>query len=274
MSLNRVISTRNYTGIHKVHVVASKGFNLQTDAYAKARPGYPTPLVEKIKSLITSKNNRVVDLAAGTGLMTKHLVNAGLHVTAVEPAENMRRKLNEVLPLVPCLPGTSWDIPLEDESLDAVVIAQAFHWFDDIQTLRELHRVLKQNGYGILAWNLESHRSDWIRKFRNEYEVYDKDVPQFRKMKWRKVFESKEADLLFKLPFQEVKFENDIHVYKPDIWKRVLSKSYIACLDSKEQQRLEERIESILKQVPVDDQNRVLIPHDSFLVYFEKKKHN
>lgn len=96
--------------------------------------------------------------------MTKHLVNAGLHVTAMEPAENMRRKLNEVLPLVPCLPGTSWDILVEDESLDAVVIAQAFHWFDVIQTLRELYRVLKQNGYCILAWNLESERSDWVRK--------------------------------------------------------------------------------------------------------------
>lgn len=98
--------------------------------------------------------------------MTKSLVESGLNVTAVEPVENMRRKLVQVLPQVTCLEGTSWNIPVKDNSLDAVVIAQAFHWFDDIKTLQELHRVLKPSGYGILAWNLESKRSDWVAKFR------------------------------------------------------------------------------------------------------------
>lgn len=106
-------------------------------------------------------------MAAGTGLMTKCLVVSGLNVTAVEPVENMRLKLNETLPQVRCLEGTSWDIPLKSDSLDAVIAAQAFHWFDNIETLREFHRVLKRNGYGILAWNLESaERSDWVAKLR------------------------------------------------------------------------------------------------------------
>lgn len=106
-------------------------------------------------------------MAAGTGLMTKCLVESGLKVTAVEPVENMRLKLNETLPQVRCLEGTSWDIPLKSDSLDAVIVAQAFHWFDNIETLREFHRVLKRDGYGILAWNLESaERSDWVAKLR------------------------------------------------------------------------------------------------------------
>lgn len=100
--------------------------------------------------------------------MTKCLVESGLNVTAVEPAENMRRKLKEILPQVDCLDGTSWNIPVKDNSVDAVVIAQAFHWFDDIKTLQELHRVLKPNtGYGILAWNLENReRGDWVGQLR------------------------------------------------------------------------------------------------------------
>lgn len=133
---------------------------------AQARPAYPQDLVDKIKSLVPSKDNHVVDLAAGTGLMTKSLVESGLNVTAVEPVENMRLKLVEILPQVTCLEGTSWHIPVKDNSLDAVVVAQAFHWFDDMATLRELHRALKPTGYGVLAWNLESKRSDWVGKFR------------------------------------------------------------------------------------------------------------
>lgn len=104
-----------------------------------------------------------------------------------------------------------------------------------------------------------------------EYEVYDKDVPQFRKMTWQNVFKTNQAQNLFKLPYQYDLFQNDYYVPKSLIWKRVLSKSYISCLDEQEQELLKQRIDSILNQVPVDDKNRVLFPHDSHLVYFEKK---
>lgn len=116
---------------------------------------------------ILPKKSAVIDLAAGTGLMTKALVAKGFDVTAVEPVENMRNKLKEVVPGVPCLEGTSWNIPVENESQQAIVVAQAFHWFDDVKTLEEFHRVLKPGGYGILAWNLESgDRSEWVAKLR------------------------------------------------------------------------------------------------------------
>lgn len=99
--------------------------------------------------------------------MTKALVGRGFNVTAVEPVEGMRAKLVQVVPDVPCIEGTSWNIPVENESQDAIVVAQAFHWFDDVKTLQEMHRVLKPGGYGILAWNLESgDRSEWVAKLR------------------------------------------------------------------------------------------------------------
>lgn len=99
--------------------------------------------------------------------MTKRLVEYDINVIAVEPVENMRLKLQQVVPGVSCLEGTSWDMPVEDESQDAVIAAQAFHWFDDIKTLQEFHRVLKKGGYGMLAWNLEnSERSEWVSKLR------------------------------------------------------------------------------------------------------------
>lgn len=122
--------------------------------------------MNRIQEILPEKA-AVIDLAAGTGLMTKALVAKGFEVTAVEPVENMRSKLIEVVPGVPCLEGTSWNIPVGNESQQAIVVAQAFHWFDDVKTLEEFHRVLKPGGYGILAWNLESgDRSEWVAKLR------------------------------------------------------------------------------------------------------------
>ncbi|NUT54091.1 MAG: class I SAM-dependent methyltransferase [Saccharothrix sp.] len=96
---------------------------------------------------------RVLDLAAGTGRMTGHLVEAGAEVVAVEPSEAMRATFAEVLPGVPVRPGTAEEIPYRDASFDAVVVAQAFHWFDPPAALREIARVLRPGGALALAWN-------------------------------------------------------------------------------------------------------------------------
>lgn len=103
------------------------------------------------------------------------------------------------------------------------------------------------------------------------YELYDKDVPQFRKMQWRQVFETKEAKDMFQLPYHRQLFKNDYWVPKQDIWTRVLSKSYISCLANQEQEALKAQVDQIIENVPVDDQNRAFYPHDSHLVYFQKK---
>ncbi|KAL9543909.1 hypothetical protein MBANPS3_007893 [Mucor bainieri] len=238
---------------------------------AQTRPSYPEALLNKIQDILPEKAS-IIDLAAGTGLMTKALVAKGFNVTAVEPVEGMRTKLMEVVPGVPCFEGTSWNIPVKGDSQNAIVIAQAFHWFDDVKTLEEMHRVLKPGGYGILAWNLESgDRSEWVAKLRNCYEAYDSAVPQFRKMKWRQVFDTEEAKSLFALPYTSELFKHDYWVPKQDIWRRVLSKSYIASLDAPQQEALKVQVDAILKDVPADDQNRVLYPHDSHLIYFAKK---
>ncbi|KAF1800111.1 S-adenosyl-L-methionine-dependent methyltransferase [Mucor lusitanicus] len=266
----RQCSSLSNTG-KSIHAVASKGFNLQTDAYAQTRPSYPEALLNKVQEILPEKAS-VIDLAAGTGLMTKALVGKGFNVTAVEPVEGMRAKLVQVVPDVPCIEGTSWNIPVENESQDAIVVAQAFHWFDDVKTLQEMHRVLKPGGYGILAWNLESgDRSEWVAKLRNCYEAYDSAVPQFRKMKWRQIFDTEEAKSLFALPYASELFKHDYLVPKQDIWRRVLSKSYIASLDAPQQEALKVQVDAILEDVPTNDQHQVFYPHDTYLIYFAKK---
>lgn len=136
-----------------VHKVAKLGFEMQTDAYDAARPSYPKEAVDEMfAALKLTKGAKILDLASGTGIFTKLLVRHQTSekesenvVEACEPAANMRKKCLENLPQVRCFEGTSTHIPVDDQTYDVVVVAQAFHWFANIESLKEIHRVLKPN---------------------------------------------------------------------------------------------------------------------------------
>jgi SAM-dependent methyltransferase len=85
----------------------------------------------------------LVDVAAGTGKLTRQLVPTGARVIAVEPLEEMRAQLVAAVPGVETLAGTAEALPLPDASADGITVAAAFHWFDVDRALPELHRVLK-----------------------------------------------------------------------------------------------------------------------------------
>jgi SAM-dependent methyltransferase len=105
---------------------------------------------------------RVLDLAAGTGKLTASLLALGLDVVAVEPDDAMRAQLHDAAPGATALSGRSDAIPLEDHSVDAVVVGQAWHWFDPATTLPELRRVLRPGGRLGVAWNVRDHRVGWV----------------------------------------------------------------------------------------------------------------
>lgn len=246
---------------------------------AKARPSYPREAIERIKTLV-SPPSKVLDLGAGTGIMTKLLVTEGYQVTAVDPVSAMRKKLSEALPSVPCLEGTSWSIPVETNSQDAVMLAQCFHWFDDEQSLTEIHRVLKPGGVLLLIWNMESQeRSEWVARIRELYQAYDSAAPQYRKNRWQNVFKLSSIHDLFQLPLQHQQFIFDTtDTKRNDIWTRVKSKSYIAVLDEQEQQKLFEKIDAVLEDPKYnlpkkdDNVNTFTFCHDTDLFWCYKKE--
>jgi SAM-dependent methyltransferase len=106
----------------------------------------------------------VLDLGAGTGKLTRELSVRGLDVTAVDPSDGMLAELGRVLPGVPALPGTAEAIPLEDRSVDTVLVAQAWHWVDPARAVPEIVRVLTPGGRLGLIWNLRDDREDWVRR--------------------------------------------------------------------------------------------------------------
>jgi ubiquinone/menaquinone biosynthesis C-methylase UbiE len=123
--------------------------------YARTRPGYPDEALDWIAARTgLGVDSEVLDLAAGTGKLTRSLVERGCTVTAVEPLPGMRSQLERDLPEVVVLDGKAEQIPLADASFDAVLVGQAFHWFEPYAALEEVARVLRPRGWLVLLWNL------------------------------------------------------------------------------------------------------------------------
>lgn len=130
-----------------VDPIAACGFARGAEIYERVRPQYPDEAVDwALERLGLGPGSRVLDLAAGTGKLTRSLVARGLAVVAVDPSPPMLAQLRTALPVVEARAGTAEAIPLPDGAVDAVTVAQAFHWFDPHGALREIHRVLRPSG--------------------------------------------------------------------------------------------------------------------------------
>jgi SAM-dependent methyltransferase len=127
---------------------------VSVEDYERYRPGYaPEAVGWMVRRTGLLKASEVADLAAGTGKLTRLLVEAGLKVTAVEPSARMRGVLAQVVDEAQVVDGTAESIPLPDASLDCVVVGQAFHHFRGEEALAEIGRVLRPEGHLALFWN-------------------------------------------------------------------------------------------------------------------------
>jgi SAM-dependent methyltransferase len=139
---------------------AARSFGSAASVYHRARPGYPAEAV----AWLVGDAVDVLDLGAGTGKLTEALVALDLDVIAVDPVEEMLDELELAVPGVPRILGTAEEIPLEEDSFDAVVAGQAWHWFEPHRALPEIARVLRPGGVLGLVWNSRDLRADWLRE--------------------------------------------------------------------------------------------------------------
>jgi ubiquinone/menaquinone biosynthesis C-methylase UbiE len=146
---------------------AERGFGSGAEAYDRHRPGWPAEAVERaLRELGLGRESTVVDLAAGTGKLTRELRPRVARVVAVEPSGDMLRQLREGIPEVEALEGTADAIPLAEASVDGVFVAEAFHWFATPEAVTEIARVLRPGGGLALLWNLyEWGDEGWLEKF-------------------------------------------------------------------------------------------------------------
>ena len=136
----------------------ASSFGAAAAAYERGRPPYPP---EAVDWLLPEGAPRVLDLGAGTGKLTRQLRDRGLHVIAVEPSEGMREQLARAVPGAAVHAGSAEEIPLPDHSVDAVLVAQAWHWVSS-RAVPEVARVLAPGGRLGLVWNIRDEREDWV----------------------------------------------------------------------------------------------------------------
>lgn len=211
-----------------IHPAAATGFARSAEAYERARPDYPAAVLEPLR---LSPGLAVLDLAAGTGKLTRLLLEADAEVIAVEPIAEMRAALPAGARV---LEGTAEAIPLADASVDLVTVAQAFHWFDGDAALAEIHRVLRPGGRLALVWNRRAEEAEINIAIDKLLEPHRLATPAHSGDAWRAAFD---RTSLFG-PLDEHVFENEQLLDADGMADRIGSISFIASLPDDERARV------------------------------------
>jgi SAM-dependent methyltransferase len=229
--MTRQGATRRWS--RKLHATS---FDSAAEAYQRGRPPYPFSAVEWT---VPRDARRVLDLGAGTGKFTKLLVDAHLDVVAVEPSASMRDQLAAVVPQAAVFDGSAEQIPLPDASVDAVVVAQAWHWVDSRLALPEVARVLRPRGTLSLVWNIRDHSEPWVAMLDNILHQHTRQEIDT---------EPDLGDPFDHLERTEIRWRHTLS--RSDLLDMVTSRSYVIVLPEQQQQELLASIEELLDTHP------------------------
>jgi SAM-dependent methyltransferase len=229
-----------------VNPVAAVGFGRAADMYERSRPSYPEAAVALLASeLGIEPGKRVLDLAAGTGKFTRLLTPLGADLVAVEPSAAMRTEFAAVLPSVPVLDGTAEHIPLDAASVDAVVVAQAFHWFDAPRALGEIARVVRPGGGLGLIWNERDESVPWVAELSRVMQ-WDVRMPYVVGTDFRAVLD---ASRLF-TPAQRSRFTFEQELDRDGLANRVSTTSFIAAMEPAERAIVLDGVRDLVADFP------------------------
>ena len=254
----------------RVNEIAAIGFDRGADDYERGRPGYPPEAVRRLGDEIgIAAGQTIVDLAAGTGKLTRELVaELPAEVIAVEPVAGMRSELERAVPGVRVLDGTAEQIPLDDGAVHAVFVAQAFHWFRVPEAAAEIARVLDDGGALAIVrngWN--EGRTPWDGELRALIRERA-DRPHGHDRNWR---EALEATGRFQMPLHEWTVPNPVIGDIQTLRHRVASMSYIATLDARQRETLLDDVQALLQRHGVRPGARLEIPTRTRVLWARKR---
>lgn len=211
-----------------IHRTAAQGYATAGTAYERSRPTYPGAVRELLEEeLGVGPGRTVLDLAAGTGKLSRLLTGTGARVVAVEPVPAMLAELVFAVPGAQAVAGTAEAIPIGGGVIDAVVVGTAFHWFRGRPALAEIHRVLRPAGGLALVWNNPDRSHPWVARVWEIVDEYRRGTPSNRDLRWREAFDA--------APFAPLRHGRYTHAHRlgiDDLLTRIESISFIAALES------------------------------------------
>jgi SAM-dependent methyltransferase len=245
------------------------GFQAAAQEYERGRPDYPQPAVTALAEHLRIEAGRVVlDLAAGTGKLTRQLVPFGARLVAVEPVEAMRATLATNLPHVLALAGRAEAIPLAGGAVDAAVVAQAFHWFDPEAALAELRRVLRPDGRLGVIYNVRDETFPLMAEFTRIFQPHRGDTPSHETTAWRRAFEQ---TTLF-TPLEKMTVPHRHRLSRQGVVDRVLSISFIAELPEEERVAVTDEVLAALDRDPdTRGKQEVSLPYRTDVYWCERR---
>ena len=231
-------------GVHE----KATAFEGAATVYEQSRPGYPAEAVRWLTEVLgLGPGRRVVDLAAGTGKLTRDLVGSGAQVIAVEPVDGMRRTLATTTPApaggpaVSVVAAVAQALPVGDGRIDAITVAQGFHWFATDEALRQMHRALRPGGKLGLIWNHRDLSHPLQAAMTEVMEPLRGDTPSYHTGDWRRALEP--AHLFTAGGEIQVPWRQPVDV--DGVADRVASVSFIAALPDGERDRVLDRIRAV-----------------------------
>jgi ubiquinone/menaquinone biosynthesis C-methylase UbiE len=254
-----------------VHEEARVGFGTAraVAAYERGRPGYPPEaMAELVSVLAIGRGATVLDLAAGSGKLTRQLLPAGAGLVAVEPSRAMRERLAAAAPGVRVLEGTAEAIPLPDGSVDAVTVGQAFHWFDGPRAVAELHRVLRPGGRVGLLWNVRDESVPWMARITAIVDRQAGDTPRYRDGRWRAAFDASAGFT----PLQLRRFPHRHELDREGLRDRFASISFVAALPDATRASVLAEIDQVVAAEPsLAGPGPVMVPYRTELFWAERR---
>jgi SAM-dependent methyltransferase len=247
----------------EVHGTAREGYARAAGAYERSRPGYPDgALVWLVEQLGLRHGATVVDLAAGTGKLTRSLARTGARVIAVEPVGQMLEILEHRVPDAEPRGGTAEATGLADECADAVTVAQAFHWFDGPAALAEIDRILLPHGKLALLWNVRDLDHPTQRAVEDLLAPHRGSTPSHRSQRWREALDRTglfRGSAVRRIPNPET-------LDTEGLVSRVESTSFIAGLPRGDRDRVLEQVRELASELPP----RFPFPYTTEVEIFER----